>query len=546
MPADALAPAFGMLLQKLKDAIVAAGFEALLKRRRGRMTMILIAARCLTTFGMGVLGIASINLMYELVDPRKQPGGASPTNSLKNAVDRSHVVEKGKDMVEGDVVTKLTPASTCAVVEEQAANDQSEDDIRGAGASLKSSTSERTIHHRAVQRIQTRIDTVVTLVSFVTGPLIGSFMDAYGRLPVMILGTGVPGLLRLGLTVAPSLKLYFVYRVLVAFVQAGFAQGVQVSMGDMYGRGTRSAALASSIVGRYELFASMLGMFAGRICTTRQGFLVAGVSQVSSGLLLSAAMSETLPVFGKMRWSLNSISPLSFLASFRKSRALLALALLKTVRELPNYLNIHSVYRRQKFKQWGQAQDSNMQLLMMASMFLATFFSTRVMDTLGLQATTRLHHLVGILHLANSALAPRMEFLYLNPFLVSLFFFGGDATERCLQQEASVAGVGQGELAGAQANLAFFPSLVMPNVYTAIYERCAESWPAAPYVVAASIHLLTAEALVPWAYAHLSDSVALNVLPGSQLVHAEGTLPRSIGIRATGAGTLESSDSALD
>lgn len=482
--------------------------------------MILIVSRCLTTFGMGILGIASINLMYELVDPRKQSGIAAPTDSPKHAVDRRRSVEKGKEMVRGAVVMKPTSASTCAVGENQDANEESEDNIQETGASLKSCVSERTIHHRAVQRIQTRIDTIVTLVSFVTGPLIGSFMDAYGRLPVMILGTGVPGLLRLGLTVAPSLKLYFLYRVVVAFVQAGFAQGVQAAMGDMYGRGTRSAALASSVVGRYELFASMLGMFAGRVCTTRQGFLVAGVSQVSSGLILFAAMRETLPVYGKMRWSLNSISPLSFLASFSKSRALLALALLKTVRELPNYLNIHSVYRRQKFKQWGQAQDSNIQLLMMGSMFLATFFSTRVMDTLGLQATTRLHHLVGILHLANSALAPCMEMLYLNPLIVSLFFFGGDATERCLQLEASVAGVGQGQLAGAQANLAFFPSLVMPNVYTAIYERCAESWPAAPYVVAASIHLLTAEALVPWAYAHLSDSVASNLLAGAQQVHA--------------------------
>ena len=51
--------------------------------------------------------------------------------------------------------------------------------------------------------------------------------------------------------------------------------------------------------------------------------------------------------------------------------------------------------------------------------------------------------------------------------------------------EASNVGAGFGELAGAQANLLFCVKLVMPWVYGEIFARSINSFPGAPFLVAA-------------------------------------------------------------
>ena len=67
--------------------------------------------------------------------------------------------------------------------------------------------------HRRVQQEQTTHDTAIAVAEFMIGPLIGSAMDAYGRLPAMILAPLISGIFRLRLACQAGLDFYLVYRI---------------------------------------------------------------------------------------------------------------------------------------------------------------------------------------------------------------------------------------------------------------------------------------------------------------------------------------------
>ncbi|CAE8587888.1 unnamed protein product, partial [Polarella glacialis] len=202
-------------------------------------------------------------------------------------------------------------------------------------------------------------------------------------------------------------------------------------------------------------------------------------------------------------WSLSKISPLSFLAFFRQSKALRALAILSALRELPMYLNIDAVYRRQKFATWGSEQESTLMVLYQVAGFLSTFLRTRLMETLGLEGCIRLDGWISALVNLINAAAFQPGMLQVTP-LLGMLQCGGSAVDRCLQQEAALLGAGSGALGAASANRSFVPSLVMPHIFTALYSHCSARFPSAPYAAAGTMSLLAAEVVVPWAFKQLN------------------------------------------
>ncbi|CAE8688976.1 unnamed protein product, partial [Polarella glacialis] len=171
-----------------------------------------------------------------------------------------------------------------------------------------------------------------------------------------------------------------------------------------------------------------------------------------------------------------------------------ALAILSALRELPMYLNIDAVYRRQKFATWGSEQESTLMVLYQVAGFLSTFLRTRLMETLGLEGCIR--------NLINAA-AFQPGMLQVTP-LLGMLQCGGSAVDRCLQQEAALLGAGSGALGAASANRSFVPSLVMPHIFTALYSHCSARFPSAPYAAAGTMSLLAAEVVVPWAFKQLN------------------------------------------
>merc|ERR1712187_165206 len=153
-----------------------------------------------------------------------------------------------------------------------------------------------------------------------------------------------------------------------------------------------------------------------------------------------------------------------------------------------------------------------MGILMQLAAFLSSFIRAPLMDTLGLQATTRLHDWCDVAASLNSAFAPWKEMMWLNAGF-SLFQCGGMSIERCLQQESALLGLGQGELAAAEANRQFLPSLVMPHFFTTVYNRCSRFSPAVPFCLAAALSVASAEVATPWAFRRLSPSVLANAQP---------------------------------
>eukprot|EP00747_Dinoflagellata_sp_TGD_P179856 gnl/TRDRNA2_/TRDRNA2_31374_c0_seq1.p1 gnl/TRDRNA2_/TRDRNA2_31374_c0~~gnl/TRDRNA2_/TRDRNA2_31374_c0_seq1.p1 ORF type:complete len:480 (-),score=54.02 gnl/TRDRNA2_/TRDRNA2_31374_c0_seq1:79-1518(-) len=461
-----------------------------------RVALVVSAARCLNALGMGIVVSASLTMLYKLLEDGAESGGASADEPTADA-------EGGTAAEEAGGSTSVPPRPPRR---------------RQKSSSLARQKSRSEVHRR-VQLLSTKIDTAITLLDFAARPLLSDCLDVYGRLPVMVTCQLACAGLRLAVAAVPSVPTYILYRVLIALVSPTFLLGSQAALGDLYGRGTWELSKVSTVVSRRALLCMLFGSFLGRsLKHHRQNYVAGAVLQLCAAATLFIGGRETVEV-RRTHVKLSRSSPLSFLAFFRRSKPLVALAALSVFNSLPSHLGIHDVYRRQKFKDWGGAQIANQTIISQTCTFLSTFTALPLMNLLGLQGAARLTAWVQVVGCANNALAPRMEMLYLQP-LLSLLMCSG-ATDRCLQQEAELAGVGQGELGGAVANMNFLPSLVMPNVFTVLYTRCADTLPAAPFLLAAVLHILDAEVAIPLAFRQLSPSVRLAAAPRRRWVSRE-------------------------
>jgi len=432
--------------------------QAVVSKRRFLLAMIL--ARSLNAAGIGVLISASINLLYQLTRKQLQWEAKEQEKS------KARGAESADEGIEGLV-------------------------------------------HQRVQRISTDISTLSTLLDFVLAPLVGRFMDAFGRMPTMLLAVGSSAVMRLSVATLPSLRLYIFYRVVVAITANAWFGASAASISDVFGRGSAAFAEATSRVQRYALLAMLTGTYAGRfVKEPQQGFAAVGFMQLLAAGCVGLCVTETLPSKGKMDWSLNTVSPLASFSFFRKSKALTALAVLCTAMELPSHINIDAVYRRQKFgERWSNEQDSSQLVVYQISGVLSTLFHTRLIAKLGQQGACRLDAWCTVIMNLNNALAWHPRLLYLNP-LLGVFQCGGLSLDLELQKAAAAASLGVGLLGAATANRSFLPSLVMPRIYTAMYSLWSRTRPSAAYAVAGISAVLTAELVVPWTFARLDPGAS--------------------------------------
>ncbi|CAE7209749.1 unnamed protein product [Symbiodinium natans] len=243
-------------------------------------------------------------------------------------------------------------------------------------------------------------------------------MDAFGRMPTMLLAVGSSAVMRLSVAALPSLRLYIFYRVIVAITANAWFGASAASISDVFGRGSVAFAEATSRVQRFALLAMLAGTYTGRFVKEPQrAFAAVGFMQLLAagcvGLCVTAPQLEEAAAECR-----NTVSPLTSLSFFRKSRALTALAVLSTVMELPSHVNIDAVYRRQKFGAgWSNEQDSSQMVAQQISGVLSTFFRTRLIAKLGQQGACRVDAWCTVLMNLNNALAWHPRLLYLNPLL---------------------------------------------------------------------------------------------------------------------------------
>lgn len=421
--------------------------------RRRRILLAFALVRCFSMSAMGLLMSASTTMLYELV--RKQQ-----TKRARGA------------LLDGT------------------------SEPRGADPEV----------HQIVQATLTRVSTLATLADFFIGPVVGRLTDSFGRLPTMVSGLSTLACLRLGIAASPSLAAYTAYRVVASLATQAWMQGCMASIGDLYGRGTAEYVAATGFLSRCALAGSIFTTYCGRfIADPRKAFAIAGSLQLVAVSVLYVIVPETLVTRKSMDWSLRQLSPIAFASVFSRSRALMALAVLKTVREMPNHINLAAVYRRQRFPGYGPAQESTNHILFQAAMFASTYVRMPLMEALGLRGAAALDAWCSVATFCNSAFAPRPEFLYLNS-LFMMMQCGDTAVDRCLQREAALVDIGQGELGGADGNRAFLSSLLMPHVFTELYRRYSDSFPAAPYVLAAVLSTLAAQVATPWTFGQLKSS----------------------------------------
>jgi len=443
-------------LQTLESALEGAtvATEDALEKRKRRTLAAVTATRCINAVGFGLVISSTMDLVYRVVDDRRL--GANG----------------------GEIPTYV---------------------------------------HNRVQKLQTNIMTLSSLLNFFILPFVGRLVDSLGRVPTFVAAVGFSGLGRLLVSLKPSIVTYLTCRVLSVVTMPIYLNAVGTMLGDLYGRGSAEFQHVSSLIMRFTMPLMVVATFAGGSLKPRKAFAVAGGLNLVAAAISLAGMQETLKEEDKkpLELSASAVNPLSFISFYRKGKALTALALLGIMREMGMFLDVNAVYQRRKFTAWSAQEDAKMMVAMQVGYFLSTFCTLPVMERFGLEGAHRLHEWVqAAIHLIG-AFAPRMEAVYWGQSL-RMFMAGADSLGRVMQKESELLGLGQGELQGAEANRIFFPQLVMPRIFTSLYMRFAERLPSAPYLLATALHIFAAEVGTPWAFKQLSPSVKEEAKPRSQ------------------------------
>ncbi|CAD7948505.1 unnamed protein product [Amoebophrya sp. A25] len=94
--------------------------------------------------------------------------------------------------------------------------------------------------------------------------------------------------------------------------------------------------------------------------------------------------------------------------------------------------------------------------------------------------------------------------------MLTVLHFGGDSLDRLFQKEAGRLKLGQGVLAAQQGNLLFFASLLMPSVFTKLFQLASRTknrflaFLLDPYIVAALLEASNCFLVIPWAYRQMN------------------------------------------
>lgn len=286
-------------------------------------------------------------------------------------------------------------------------------------------------------------------------------------------------------------------------------QAINALVADILGRGSAASLVRASETMRLFTLGMLAGSYVGgRLESEKQAYRVCSLLDGLAALLVFTQYSETLLPSMRRPFTMRAAAnPFGFLRFFfagggRGRPRFAALAVLHLMYQLPAYLQMDEMVRRSKFKDWNRERQSRLMTFSQVVSFLSTYLTQWMMNSGVTTPFMRVQLSIAcqIVSNLNTILAPSPDQIgYLNAVLFAPVC-GMQQIGRQMAQESLSHDVGQGELSGHLNNLSFFPSLIMPNVFSELFARCAQNFPAAPFCLALAIRMINFCVVVPWVY----------------------------------------------
>eukprot|EP00514_Thraustochytrium_sp_LLF1b_P005564 CAMPEP_0184516478 /NCGR_PEP_ID=MMETSP0198_2-20121128/5053_1 /TAXON_ID=1112570 /ORGANISM="Thraustochytrium sp., Strain LLF1b" /LENGTH=354 /DNA_ID=CAMNT_0026906807 /DNA_START=318 /DNA_END=1378 /DNA_ORIENTATION=+ len=352
--------------------------------------------------------------------------------------------------------------------------------------------------HTRADKVRAHVETMNTMSGFLFRPMVGSFIDAYGRRAGLVGGPALAALARLLVVKFPTNTNYIIYRFVNLLSMIPLMQAFSATLSDkLGGRGSKEYARVSKATSMLlALVRSVSLMLTSRVRNSRQRFLLAGAFNVMASATFYLFVGESLGKAERRPLKLvKAANPFAFLPFFAQSSKLRALALFTLARSAPEYNGTTGYYRRKRFH-WKLQDEARVQQIGNFAEVVGPLVSLPLMERIGRRRTAICLQTARAVVNLNTAFTPDSRTLLCNPVLLALF--DSTCTDRLDHEAASSVDAGSGELSSNLMNLRFPLGMVLPNLFSSMFSSPILDG-ASPFVLCAALHLLNASVSVPLA-----------------------------------------------
>mmetsp|Transcript_41137 Transcript_41137/g.66259 ORF Transcript_41137/g.66259 Transcript_41137/m.66259 type:complete len:403 (+) Transcript_41137:275-1483(+) len=379
-----------------------------------------------------------------------------------------------------------------------------------AGFSMVSVTSPQLLFeingrdHAKAEQMRALVETLNTVGAFFVRPLVGNFIDSYGRLPALVIGPFLSAISRLILVFYPRKSTYIAYRFFNLISLIPLLQAFTATLADRFGgRGSEEYIKYNKFIYMWLAFVRILSLrMASRIRSKKMCFVVASVFNICASGIFFTSVKESLRDSERKPFVLKqAANPFSFVRFFSQTSALRSLALVTLFQAIPMYNGSKVNYMRAKFN-WGVREQANMQQLTNVLDLFSPLYSVPIMKQLGQRRTAIFAHITAALCDLNTSINSDARSIFLNQVAESIFDSG--AMEVLSEQAASSVHAGQGELSAAMMNLRFPLGVLLPNAFSQLYTMSFH-WDnqlrgSAPFLACSFVNFLVGTMLIPFCW----------------------------------------------
>ena len=211
------------------------------------------------------------------------------------------------------------------------------------------------------QRVMSALSTASIVATFLTGPLSGALIDSWGRRACVWVSLLCAGLLRVWVSLRPSVARYVVYRIALSVLLQPLFPALRAALSDIVPRSSDKYLQLSMQMETASTVVRIVGLYVvGKLGDPRTGMLAAAACSLSAALVAFAGLRETLtPAKARpVNWTALG-NPLGSVADvLEKCPPMKPLVALYVLLSIPANNGCLGMYRRARFRDWDMADES--------------------------------------------------------------------------------------------------------------------------------------------------------------------------------------------
>jgi len=355
-------------------------------------------------------------------------------------------------------------------------------------------------HHRGhgARSVQTlnRMTSAAAVLEFLLNPAFGALSDALGRKPCLMLAPIATIVCRGMVVLRPTLGPVVAGRLIMGALLQVFLSALKASASDVFGSNPQELA---SVAGNMQMLvrlafvvgAALGGKLAAADARVPYGVAVA-IGVITLGLI-SNTYKETLPKSDRKPFTFSATNPFRFLRLFQSGESMAKLSLVSALQQLPDNSGDFGLIYAKEIRNWGPEQNGRFMAVSAAAGAVASAFTGNLTRALGFKTFTTMANVTSATSNALLGRATTGLRAYTAVAVGAPGTVRGAAVNSIMTRVGTDLGMGQGQLAADQANLAAVIRAAGPLLFGWLYATGVKRKnKSLPYVTAA-LMLLAAE-----------------------------------------------------